>query len=115
MSVPLSASKERNLSAAILQSPLAGELFAANISIRLRLLEDLLECLAQASFPINPELEHDTLRGMSLVSFPVYEEQLGELGDLLQANGFALSVLTVKPMHEELALECARGDYERGL
>lgn len=101
-------------------SPQAGLLFAARVSVSSRFLEDLLECLAQAPFPLSPELEHDTLRGMSLVTFPLYEDQTSVLRDILAAHGFAPSVLEVKALDlsnldEDPSLEPARSrEYPRG-
>ena len=84
-----------------------GELLAAEISTSPRLLEELLEALASAAFPINPEIRHAPSGGTTTVSFPMYESQLPGLQDILATSGFAPSLLTVRELYEadRLALE----------
>lgn len=98
--------------AAILHAPQPGLVFQACVTVSPRSLEALLECLAQAPFPLNPELEHDTLRGMSLVRFPLYDDQIETLRDMLAASGFAPSILDVTATFAEVVLE---SEYERSL
>jgi hypothetical protein len=62
-----------------------GELVSVRVSADPRLLEDLLECLACVSFPINPQLYH----GMpTVVEFPAYRSKLFEVYDALRVYGF---------------------------
>ena len=119
------------MSLALLHSASAGELLAAEIRISPRLLEDLLEVLASAPFPINPELEHAsaTLHSVTLhsatlhaatlhaatlhaatpnaatskIHFPLYDSQLNTLRDILVSSGFAASLLEVHSMAAEVS------------
>ena len=104
------------MSLALLHSASAGELLAAEIRISPRLLEDLLEVLASAPFPINPELEHAsaTLHAATLhaatpnaatskIHFPLYDSQLNTLRDILVSSGFAASLLEVHSMAAEVS------------
>ena len=104
------------MSLALLHSASAGELLAAEIRISPRLLEDLLEVLASAPFPINPELEHAsaTLHAVTLnaatlnaatskIHFPLYDSQLNTLRDILVSSGFAASLLEVHSMAAEVS------------
>jgi hypothetical protein len=92
--------KEYYLPQAILQSAAAGQLFLCEIRVAPRLLEDLLESLALASFPINPELDHLSSSRATVVRFPVYSEQRFEIEDLLRGSGFGDAACTVTPMAE---------------
>ena len=104
------------MSLALLHSASAGELLAAEIRISPRLLEDLLEVLASAPFPINPELEHAsaTLHAATLhaatpnaatskIHFPLYDSQLNTLRDILVSSGFAASLLEVHSMAAQVS------------
>jgi hypothetical protein len=62
-----------------------GELVFVRVRVDSRLLEDLLDALAQADFPINPEIRHgypDTF-----VEFPAYDQQVPEIRSLIQRAG----------------------------
>jgi hypothetical protein len=61
-----------------------GELIAIRIHIEARALEDLLEALALASFPVNPEIRHATPD--TIVEFPAYEGQMEEIRKLIAAE-----------------------------
>ena len=50
-----------------------------------RILEDVLELLAGASFPMNPEIRHST--PMTVVEFPAYDTHVDEVRNLLRASG----------------------------
>lgn len=89
------------MSLALLHSVSSGELLAAEIQVSPKLLEEILEALASAPFPINPELDHP-LGGMSRVRFPLYESQLEILRDILAASGFGASLLKTQPMSTDL-------------
>jgi len=77
-----------------------GELVSVRISTDPRSLEDLLECLAGVSFPVNPELFHGV---PTIVEFPAYERRLPEVRQALRAAGFDPAALTVSRMLEKLA------------
>jgi hypothetical protein len=109
--------KERILPVAILY-PDAGLCdLTARIQIHPKLLESLLDCLAKASFPINPELRHDTLRGVSCVDFALSEPQVAEIEDLLRASGFNASILEVRPreMRSDREERAFAAEHERDL
>lgn len=82
------------MTTAILHSDTAGELLAASLTIPSRQLEDLLEALAEAPFPLNPELDHSR-PGFTTVRFPLYEHQIAALHDILRLNDFACDLLQV--------------------
>lgn len=88
---------------ALLNSASAGELLAAEICITSRLLEELLEALASAPFPLNPELENAIPSGISKIHFPIYESQLSTLRDILVSAGFSASLLQVHSMAAEVS------------
>jgi hypothetical protein len=64
---------------------LNGELVLVRARVDSRLLEELLEVLSDADFPINPEIRHgfpDTI-----VEFPAYDNQIAEIRALIQRAG----------------------------
>lgn len=77
-----------------------GELLFVRYSVDPRLLEDALEALAQAPFPINPELHHSERR--TIVEFPAYAEQVPRLESTLRAHGLDVAALSLHRMAEEL-------------
>jgi hypothetical protein len=84
----------------VLESAAAGTLMMAEIRVYPRSLEDLLETLAMASFPVNPDLDHRTSSMHTVVRFPVYQEQEYELRDLLRGAGFVNALYELTPMAE---------------
>jgi len=58
-----------------------GQLLNVRLTVEPRLLESTLEALAQADFPINPQLTHQR---QTLIEFPAYRAQLKQLDDLLR-------------------------------
>lgn len=76
-----------------------GELVSVRISIEPKLLEELLETLAQAPFPINPEIFHGW---PTVVEFPAYRSRLAELRRVLQANAFPTETVKVSRMLDAL-------------
>jgi len=86
------------MSTVLLHSFNAGALLTAEIQISPKLLEDILEAIASAPFPINPELDHST-SGLSRVRFPLYESQLESLRDILAAAGFAPGLVEINSDH----------------
>jgi hypothetical protein len=77
-----------------------GGLVSVRVSTDPRHLEDVLECLARVSFPINPELFHGV---PTIVEFPAYEEHLPEVSAALKACGFDPSSLSYSDMLERIA------------
>jgi len=72
-----------------------GDLVSLCIATDPKHLEDLLEALSRASFPINPQLWH---RATSVtVEFPAWESNVEELKTLLTLNGFDSAELCVRP------------------
>lgn len=68
----------------------------ARIEVKSHRLEDLLEALAKMAIPIDPQLEHDLLRGMSRVEFDIAADHLADLYDVLRACGLAASSLQIQ-------------------
>ena len=62
-----------------------GKLVFVRVRVESRLLEDLLEALARAEFPINPEIRHGYPN--TYVEFPAYDGQILEIRRLLQSAG----------------------------
>jgi hypothetical protein len=77
-----------------------GELVSVRITTDPRHLEELLECLASLSFPINPELFHGL---PTVVEFPAYEAWLPSVKKALHAEGFNPASLEVNRMVERLS------------
>ena len=61
------------------------ELVQVRVSTEPRCLEELLECLAGLSFPINPQIRHGV---PTIVEFPAYENNLHQVRSALQAYNF---------------------------
>ena len=65
--------------------PLAGargELLTVSIVAEARDLEDLLDCLGQSQYPIDPQIYHDAQengKSITLVEFPAYGGWLDEI------------------------------------
>ncbi|MFN3326348.1 MAG: hypothetical protein ACK5AZ_22860 [Bryobacteraceae bacterium] len=78
-----------------------GELVLVRVSVEPRLLEDLLEALAEVPFPINPQIYHQNVP-LTLVEFPAYSDRLDELRKTLRFHGFDPDSVTVRSMIEEL-------------
>jgi hypothetical protein len=72
--------------------PLAGargELLTVSIVAEPRDLEDLLDCLGQSQYPIDPQIYHDAQvggRAVTLVEFPAYGGWLDEIRKLLDGR-----------------------------
>jgi len=78
-----------------------GELVSVQISVRPKKLEELLECLASLSFPVNPEIHHAV---PTTVTFPAWASRLREVSEALKASGFDPHALQVRAMLEEIAV-----------
>jgi len=76
-----------------------GELVSVKINVDPRYLEDLLECLAELDFPVNPQIVHGR---PTLVEFPAYEAKMASLRKTLQSAGFAASAVSSNPMVDTL-------------
>ncbi len=72
-----------------------GDLVSLRISTNARHVEDLLETLSAASFPINPQLWHRAT-GVT-VEFPAWESNVEELRQLLARAGFDGADLRIVP------------------
>jgi len=91
-----------------------GALVSISIHLDARYLESLLEALARVSFPLNPQIYHDAAmvyeypdgrqdsEAVTLVEFPAYTGQLGEVRRALEAYGFDPASLQVTSMLAEL-------------
>jgi hypothetical protein len=77
-----------------------GELVSLRITIDPRQLEELLDCLSQVSFPINPQIYHTK---PTVVEFPAYQNGLTEVTDALRAYGFAAAALQVRSMFQAIS------------
>lgn len=62
-----------------------GNLVFVRVRAHERLLEDVLEALACASFPINPEIRHG--HPYTTVEFPAYDTNVAEVRHLMQSAG----------------------------
>lgn len=71
-----------------------GDLVSVRIVIDPRRLEDLLETLATADFPVNPQLYHYPPR--VVVEFPAWASQIDCVRRLISANGFEEGAMTVR-------------------
>ena len=78
-----------------------GELVSVRATVDPRHLEDLLECLAQVNFPINPQIVHGR---PTAVIFPAFEQRLPELRDALRRDGFDPESLTIHPILDSIAV-----------
>ena len=79
-----------------------GELLAVSIRVDARRLEALLEALALAQFPINPQIHHGPV---TVVEFPAYRDRIAEVERVLETCGFAPQSLHFAPMLEEIHAE----------
>ena len=77
-----------------------GELVLVSVSVEAHQLEDLLEALADAPFPINPQIIHRS--PLSKVEFPAYSSQLDTVRSLLEANSFATNEVEITKMLEAM-------------
>lgn len=76
-----------------------GELVQIRITTEPRLLEDLLECLAALSFPINPQIYHGV---PTIVEFPAWEARLYEVRDAMRIHGFDPRQMRTSSMLQEI-------------
>jgi len=77
-----------------------GELVSVRIAVEPRLLERLLDVLAELSFPINPQLYHGA--PATVVEFPAWAGRVREIELALTRSGFDRGCLGVKDMMEAI-------------
>lgn len=77
-----------------------GDLVSVSIRIEPRLLEQLLDVLAQLDFPINPQLSHNA--AAELVEFPAWAGRLPAIREALRRSGFSEFCLRATNMLESL-------------
>jgi hypothetical protein len=77
-----------------------GELVSVSISVEPRLLESLLDALAEVHFPVNPQIYHEATvafaypdgreiaQPTTIIEFPAYLGQLQGVRELLAKRGF---------------------------
>ncbi|MBI4908353.1 MAG: hypothetical protein HY820_32300 [Acidobacteria bacterium] len=92
-------------------SPLCGvegDLLSLRVTVEAFLLEDLLELLADAPFPLNPEIRHHATMQSNggvvpavHVEFPLWRSQIDALRELLGKARFETE-LGIAPMLEEI-------------
>jgi len=103
-----------------------GELVSVSIAVEPRLLEQLLESLAELPFPVNPQIYHDAtvarlypdgrreLEPATMVEFPAYSARLEEIRTALAARGFDPESVWAKNMLEQIHAECDSGPAPPG-
>lgn len=83
---------DRSFESPALRGP-GGDLVFVRVSVPSRLLEHALDALAQASFPVNPEIRH--LKPDSEINFPAYASNVDEIRGIFRGaglNGFRIAV-----------------------
>ena len=78
-----------------------GDLIFVRVKVDPRLLEELLEALAGADFPINPEIRH--AHQETTVEFPAYDTQIAEIQRLVQSAGIQEAGLEIANMLRAIA------------
>lgn len=92
----------------------SGELVSVRIAVEPRLLEELLEALAELSFPVNPQIYHQAVvvcvtaggrresKAATLVEFPAYRDGLMEVRNVLMRHGLDPDAIQVRNMLFEI-------------
>ncbi len=95
-----------------------GELVSVSIAVEPRLLEQLLESLADLPFPVNPQIYHDAWLvriypdgrrdtvPATIVEFPAYGGRLGGIRGALESGGFDPDSAWAENMLEQIHSEC---------
>ena len=78
---------------------LEGELVLIRICVEARLLEDLLEALAEVPFPLNPQIYHHP---ETVVEFPAYSARVSEIVDVIAKGGFNAGQMRVVNLLEAI-------------
>ena len=73
-----------------------GELVSVRITVEPRLLERLLDVLAELSFPVNPQLYHGA--PATIIEFPAWAGRVQEIEGALNRSGFDRGCLGVRDM-----------------
>ena len=73
-----------------------GELVSVRITVEPRLLERLLDVLAELSFPINPQLYHGA--PATIIEFPAWAGRVPEIEGALTRSDFDSGCLGVRGM-----------------
>ncbi len=85
-----------------------GELVSICIAVEPRLLEGLLEALADLPFPVNPEIHHGVCgvpgvpEAATVVEFPAYAGRLPEIERSLMRRGFDSASVRAESMLEQI-------------
>ena len=79
---------------------LDGELVLLRIAVEARSLEDLLEALAEAPFPLNPQIYHHP---QTIVEFPAYSSRVPQIAQILTLRGFDPHQMRVLNLLESIA------------
>ncbi len=91
-----------------------GELVSVQVCTEPRLLEEVLEVLASATFPINPQIYHHAglefvyadghrdVTPVTIVEFPAYSQRLSEIRKAFQLSGLPSIRVRSRPMLDEL-------------
>ncbi len=79
---------------------LEGDLVSVRISVEPRLIERLLDALAQLDFPVNPQLYHSTR--LSTVEFPAWAGRIPTIREALRVSALDAASLTMTNMLEAL-------------
>ena len=79
-----------------------GELVSIQISVAPRLLEGLLEALADLPFPVNPEIHHGAAEARTVVEFPAYINRLPEIEGALARRSFDPASVRARNMLEQI-------------
>ena len=103
-----------------------GDLVSASVSVEPQALERLLDALAGAAFPINPQIYHnaevryvsasgiEVAEPATLVEFPAYLGRLKEVRDLLRDAGFPPESLWVQNPLDEIHSDFVAGPAPTG-
>ena len=103
-----------------------GELVSISIAVEPRLLEQLLESLAELPFPVNAQIYHDALvarvypdgrretEPATIVEFPAYAARLADIRGALATKGFNPESAWAKNMLEQIHSECESGPAPPG-
>jgi hypothetical protein len=70
-----------------------GELVNVRVAVDPRSLEDLLETLAELSFPVNPQILHGSSH--TAVEFPAWAGRLSEVRRVIESHGFSSNAIEV--------------------
>ncbi len=87
-----------------------GELISVSIAVEPRMLEGLLEALAELPFPVNPEIYHHAPMAPAgrhgaantLVEFPAYAGRLLDIRNAVERRGFAPESVRATNMLEQI-------------